>query len=181
MEKDRSDGLREAMKGLGMPPLSRRCPPNRGRSNTPFGLASDRRNRLTYLIHRYYDPQTGQFLTVDPLLDQTGQPYTYAADDPINADDPDGAVRVQPWGFRGGLYVLALAAAGPCLLNPAARNSGGQIVVKKVIDLINEARRLPPSGERKCAYCGQPTVRRGLSKLGRGRSCAPVVPRWPNG
>ena len=39
---------------------------------------------------RYYDPATGQFLTRDPLVDATGQPYAYAADNPVNFADPLG-------------------------------------------------------------------------------------------
>jgi len=41
-------------------------------------------------VGRYYDPATGQFLSVDPLVDVTGQPYAYTGDDPVNAIDPDG-------------------------------------------------------------------------------------------
>jgi RHS repeat-associated protein len=39
---------------------------------------------------RYYDPNTGQFLTSDPLEAITQQPYAYAGDDPINETDPTG-------------------------------------------------------------------------------------------
>ena len=39
---------------------------------------------------RWYDPGTGQFMSVDPELAETGQPYAYAADDPVNATDPTG-------------------------------------------------------------------------------------------
>lgn len=35
-------------------------------------------------------PTTAQFLTRDPLESTTGQPYSYAANDPLNADDPAG-------------------------------------------------------------------------------------------
>jgi len=42
------------------------------------------------LVGRYYDPATGQFLTVDPNVAQTGQPYAYTGDDPLNATDPLG-------------------------------------------------------------------------------------------
>src|SRR5205085_6048551 len=31
-----------------------------------------------------------QFLSVDPLVDQTGQPYAYTADSPLNMVDPTG-------------------------------------------------------------------------------------------
>ena len=43
-----------------------------------------------YLVGRYYDPATGQFLNVDPLVDETGQPYAYTGDDPVNGTDPLG-------------------------------------------------------------------------------------------
>jgi uncharacterized protein RhaS with RHS repeats len=44
----------------------------------------------TYNIGRYYDPATGQFLTVDRLADSTGQPYGYATGDPVDNIDPLG-------------------------------------------------------------------------------------------
>jgi len=37
-----------------------------------------------------YNPASGQFLTRDPLVQQTGQPYAYAGGDPINQQDPTG-------------------------------------------------------------------------------------------
>ena len=37
-----------------------------------------------HLVGRYYDPATGEFVNVDPLVDQTGQPYGYTGDDPVN-------------------------------------------------------------------------------------------------
>ena len=59
---------------------------------TPFGYAGEYTDPtgLTYNIGRYYDPTTGQFLTVDPLVDQTGQPYAYASGNPVNSTDPSG-------------------------------------------------------------------------------------------
>jgi RHS repeat-associated protein len=41
---------------------------------------------LVYLWHRVYDPATGQFLSVDPLTGITGQPYSYADNNPIKVD-----------------------------------------------------------------------------------------------
>lgn len=41
-------------------------------------------------VHRYYVPQTAQFLSVDPLVGVTGQPYGYAGEDPANLSDPTG-------------------------------------------------------------------------------------------
>jgi RHS repeat-associated protein len=61
-------------------------------SYTPFGYAGGYTDPtgLIYLINRYYDPGTGQFLSVDPAVSQTGQPYAYAAGNPVNTTDPDG-------------------------------------------------------------------------------------------
>jgi RHS repeat-associated protein len=61
-------------------------------SYTPFGFAGGYTDAtgLVYLIHRFYDPSTGQFLTVDPLVDDTGYPYSYASNDPVDQTDPLG-------------------------------------------------------------------------------------------
>jgi RHS repeat-associated protein len=48
----------------------------------------DRRDRC--VDHRYYDPATGVFLNVDPLVDVTRQPYAYTGNDPVNETDPSG-------------------------------------------------------------------------------------------
>jgi hypothetical protein len=53
-----------------------------------------------YLIGRYYDPGTGQFLNVDPMVAETGQPYAYAEDDPVDSADPTG-LRTTPGGGIG--------------------------------------------------------------------------------
>jgi RHS repeat-associated protein len=63
-----------------------------GSIGTPFqfsGGYSDPTG-LNYLVNRYYDPATGQFLSVDPVVSITGQPYSYAGDDPVNGGDPTG-------------------------------------------------------------------------------------------
>ena len=41
-------------------------------------------------VARYYDPATGQFLSIDPLVAWTQAPYSYVANDPLNAVDPFG-------------------------------------------------------------------------------------------
>lgn len=45
---------------------------------------------LVYMRGRAYDPGTTQYLTVDPFTGLTGEPYAYAADNPINYVDPAG-------------------------------------------------------------------------------------------
>jgi RHS repeat-associated protein len=64
-----------------------------GTASNPFGYAgsyTDSESGLIYLAHRYYDPETAQFTSVDPLVDATGAPYAYAYDDPVNEVDPTG-------------------------------------------------------------------------------------------
>ena len=70
-----------------------------GAISTPFGFAgqyTDGETGLIYLRARFYDPLTAQFLTADPLLLLTGQPYTYANGDPLNQVDPTGLCSL-PW------------------------------------------------------------------------------------
>jgi RHS repeat-associated protein len=62
-------------------------------ATTPFGFAGAYTDPtgLLYLINRYYDPATGQFLSVDPDVSQTQEPYAYASGNPISTADPTGA------------------------------------------------------------------------------------------
>jgi hypothetical protein len=45
---------------------------------------------LERTINRYYDPATDQFLSIDPDVATTDQPYVFTNDDPLNAEDPLG-------------------------------------------------------------------------------------------
>lgn len=64
-----------------------------GPDTTPIGFAgayTDLGTGLLYLVHRYYTPSTGQFLSVDPKVATTHEPYEYVGDDPVNTVDPTG-------------------------------------------------------------------------------------------
>jgi RHS repeat-associated protein len=64
-----------------------------GSQTTPLGFAgqyTESQSGLQYLRARFYDSATGQFLTKDPLVVTTGQPYSYALDNPLNLTDPSG-------------------------------------------------------------------------------------------
>jgi RHS repeat-associated protein len=58
--------------------------------STASGLSQTTTFAFEGSINRYYDPATGEFLSVDPDVAETGQPYAYTDDDPVNAIDPDG-------------------------------------------------------------------------------------------
>ena len=64
-----------------------------GTPTTPFlyaGQYKDPATGLYYLRARWYDPATGQFLSLDPQVATTNAPYNYASDDPIDQTDPSG-------------------------------------------------------------------------------------------
>jgi RHS repeat-associated protein len=66
-----------------------------GTATTPFGFAgqyADAESGLIYMRARYYDPSTAQFISVDPALGMTGQPYAYADDSPVDSYDPSGLI-----------------------------------------------------------------------------------------
>ncbi|GEB65063.1 type IV secretion protein Rhs [Sinomonas atrocyanea] len=54
------------------------------------GQAQDLETGLYYLRARYYDPETAQFLSRDPLESVTAQPYQYGQNDPLNQADRTG-------------------------------------------------------------------------------------------
>jgi RHS repeat-associated protein len=74
-------------------------------ATTPFGYAGAYTDPsgLLYLINRYYDPVTGQFISVDPDLAQTSAPYAYANGNPVTNTDPTG-LRVLDGSTRCNIY-----------------------------------------------------------------------------
>jgi RHS repeat-associated protein len=64
-----------------------------GTTNTPLGYDAQYTSTDTGLIYmraRVYDPATAQFLTVDPAVWLTREPYTYTNDNPLSFADPSG-------------------------------------------------------------------------------------------
>jgi RHS repeat-associated protein len=64
-----------------------------GTGDSPIGYTgnwTEPTTGLVYLRARDYDAVTGQFLTTDPLVDQTRQPYAYTGNNPLLATDPTG-------------------------------------------------------------------------------------------
>ena len=62
---------------------------------TPFAYAGeyfDKSVGLYYLRARWYDPNSGSFLSLDPLINGTGAAYSYATGNPLSFTDPLGLV-----------------------------------------------------------------------------------------
>ncbi|UOZ08473.1 RHS repeat-associated core domain-containing protein [Amycolatopsis sp. WQ 127309] len=117
---------------------------------TPYGVATasgaltsplqyagqyvDAESGFLYLRARYYDPATAQFLTVDPLVSKTRQPYVYAGGNPTTFTDVTG---LSFWGdLATGLGIAgAVLGAGicfvaePCGLGLVAVVGGGSVLV----------------------------------------------------
>ena len=51
---------------------------------------------MTSVVNRYYDPATDEFLSIDPDVATTNQPYLFTNDDPQNAEDPLGLLSYDP-------------------------------------------------------------------------------------
>jgi RHS repeat-associated protein len=64
-----------------------------GTGDSLFGFTGNWTDPDTHLVHlraRDYDPGTGQFLSVDPAVDSTRQPYAYTGNNPLLRTDPSG-------------------------------------------------------------------------------------------
>ena len=85
------------------------------------------------IVARYYDPVTGQFLTVDPDVATTLSPYGYLAGNPLNGTDPSGdcgglfGFVCTAWDATAGKAVNYVQTANLCLRAPwgGNNNNGG--------------------------------------------------------
>ena len=81
-----STGRRASRKG--------RCSRSRPSRVTPPRQRSCRGS--LFLNNRYHDPALGSFLSVDPLVTTTGEPYIYASANPVTLSDPSGLCSADP-------------------------------------------------------------------------------------
>jgi hypothetical protein len=64
-------------------------------------------------VDRYYDPSTDQFISVDPDVAETGQPYAFTGDDPVNGTDPMGRNCQAPTGDACAVSPAGVFASEP--------------------------------------------------------------------
>jgi RHS repeat-associated protein len=100
-----------------------------GTATTPLGYDAQYTNSDTGLIYmraRTYDPSTAQFLTRDPWVSITGEPYSYVADNPLTFTDPTG--RCSVW------CVVGVVAGGVSLVTGVGEVvAGGTLVAGGVL------------------------------------------------
>ena len=101
--------------------------PREGQSGTLLPMAVPRNystiigeDAFWSLVNRYYDPATAQWMSVDPAVATTGQPYVFTGADPINLRDP--------LGLSGG--VLSPKRVKACEKHPNARGCAAWKMVR---------------------------------------------------
>ena len=115
--------LRRSDSSLPVRPISRpsSTPIAQALNANPFYFAGQYLNKassLYYLRARWYDPATAQFISVDPLVNVTHQPYQYVGDNPGSNTDPTGECECSAAGILAQLWpgppadAEALIAAG---------------------------------------------------------------------
>lgn len=95
---------------------------------TPFAYAGeylDEDTNLYNLRARWYEPETGSFISIDPALSSTGEAYSYASGNPLSFTDPLGLWSMQnTWnsivGFLDGITTVPLVSSISNLLSPGS-------------------------------------------------------------
>jgi RHS repeat-associated protein len=83
-----------------------------GTATTPLlydGQYLDAATGFYYLRARWYDAGTDQFTSVDPDVAETGEPYAYADDNPLDGTDPSGLSVAMSQSALAGVVQWALA------------------------------------------------------------------------
>jgi hypothetical protein len=125
---------------------------------------------VTSAINRYYDPATGQFISVDPDVAVTDQPYAYAGDDPV--DDADVLGLFPGEGFLKGLGQAFVGQIGAALHAGAiAYNAANQWTATETCQVLNPQ---PGSLVFTLAGCGQ----QGNSGTATSASCPNSTSPW---
>ncbi len=146
------------------------------------GHAQDAATGLTYMQQRYYDPQIGRFLSVDPVTAYTNpgrnfNRYWYANDNPYRFNDPDG--RIANFVVKGVIdFALEVgiqyATTGTVDIGDALLETGkGMLNPMKSIERAGDLRRILNSSDKGLH---RPYIRRNVRDEVNNRA-----PRSPEG
>jgi RHS repeat-associated protein len=170
-----------------------------GTATSPLGFAGQYtlgQSGLIYLRARYYDPGTAQFLTSDPAVETTHEPYAYAGDNPLRFKDPMGlsfAEDIEGVGIpclwcEGAHGVQELVEPG---YNGALHAAGWVLHNSLGVEELDEgADEAQPCGETADEYRKETKSRAEvkreeeieLDKLGHSKNSNPGAPNWqPSG
>jgi RHS repeat-associated protein len=168
-----------------------------GTATTALGYAGQYtlgQSGLLYLRARFYDPATAQFLTLDPAVEMTREPYGYAGDNPLRFKDPSGLWFAEELGDVGIPCIPCEAAQGVQeLLEPSYEDAvaGGNWVLNQLgteeLDEGDSAAEEVPCGEETRAERGTRRETREEEETFRAkeehlRSSNPGNPNWlPSG
>jgi RHS repeat-associated protein len=114
------------------------------------GHVMDQSSGLIYMQQRYYDPQSGRFLSVDPALSEFSR-YSYASNNPYRFTDPDGRVAIgngsakNRSGRNGG---MDFTMAGQSGVGATGEVTGSTPVPSLEVSEIKVARDLQPTNQQ---------------------------------
>lgn len=173
-----------------------------GTMQTPFGYAGEMedQNGLVYLRARYYNRNTGTFLSIDPFEGNINNPmslngYAYAYGNPVNLVDPSGMYGERPEAWSNcnspasdccAKYASEPANHAACMLNPDTWcDLAGDTRCKSIQDYANQ---LVTSGRysgrevlsRTVEYAFQKYHYSTARELSDDVSCAVTGTRGPN-
>jgi RHS repeat-associated protein len=114
------------------------APDNRGFLNKPM----DTTTGLTVVGARQYDPETGRFITDDPILEPTDPTqlngYSYAGNNPTGREDPTGLMAKGDGGGCGGAYFY-VNQFGQCMSAGSNKPYKDPTHISSVLDGISNA------------------------------------------
>lgn len=149
-----------------------------------YGHIEDPETGLFYNRYRHYDPDTGRYISPEPLGLMGGlSPFGYAANGPVGMVDPDGLAPLVPVSATvtgGGVNGSSLSQSG--------RNSTDlHDIVKNALPkgVQSEGQTIYPAGERHPSTCAEPQalsnyIRAWEKKHNNGKSLNPDDPRDRN-
>ena len=112
-----------------------------GTPTSPFGYSGQYTDTTTGFVNdrsRWYEPQSGGFITRDPAFSQTDTAYTYAGGDPGNRSDPTGMLVDGICGNVSaaiGIPLLAVGAQGEVCALADNHGSAGVATTTAHLDL----------------------------------------------
>jgi len=130
---------------------------------------------LIYLRARTYDPATAQFMSVDPAVEKTRAPYTYAEDNPLTNVDPRGECAASA------RVALASSVADDCKVLMGKIERTVRELKKRLRDLLEDRKKLPlkeVKGHIKAFNQKQRRLEKDLKKWNR-ENCSEEIGETP--